>query len=84
VGALRHPAGDFLSDSPECNRECNAPKEIHRLRAHSREWERGSQSGPWDLQLLERSVADDVEPCPTINQRMMQLHVGDDKGGDKW
>jgi hypothetical protein len=24
--------------SPECNRECDAPKGIHRLRAHSGEW----------------------------------------------
>jgi hypothetical protein len=31
--------------------------------------------GSWDLQLLERSMADDVEPSPTINQDMMQLHV---------
>jgi hypothetical protein len=28
--------------SPECNRECDAPKGIHWLRAHSREWARGS------------------------------------------
>jgi hypothetical protein len=42
------------------------------------------QSGPWDLQLLERSVADDIEPNPTINQHMMQLHVGNDRGGDDW
>jgi hypothetical protein len=28
--------------SPECNRECDAPKGIHRLRAHSGEWARGS------------------------------------------
>jgi hypothetical protein len=34
---------------PECNRECDAPKGIHRLRAHSKEWARGSQSGSWDL-----------------------------------
>jgi hypothetical protein len=30
---------------PECNRECDAPKGIHRLRAHSGEWTRGSESG---------------------------------------
>jgi hypothetical protein len=69
--------------SPECNRECDAHKGIHRLRAHSGEWARGSQSGSWDLQLLEHSVADDVEPSPTINQHMMQLHIGDDRGGDE-
>jgi hypothetical protein len=40
--------------------------------------------GTLDLQLLERSVADDVEPCSTINQHMMQLHVGHDRGGDVW
>jgi hypothetical protein len=57
--------------SPECKRECDAPKGIHRLRAHSGEWARGSQSGSWDLQLLERSMTDDVEPSPTINQEMM-------------
>jgi hypothetical protein len=27
--------------------------------------------GTWDLQLLERSMTDDVEPSPTINQDMM-------------
>jgi hypothetical protein len=70
--------------SPECNRECDAPKGIHRLRAHSGEWVRGSQSGSWDLQLLERSMTDDVKPSSTINQDMMQLHVGDDRGGDEW
>jgi hypothetical protein len=31
---------------PKCNRECEAPKGIHRLRAHSGEWTRGSQSRP--------------------------------------
>jgi hypothetical protein len=66
---LRNVELDVLSVevflSPECNRECDAPKGIHRLRAHSGEWARGSQSGSWDLQLLERSVADDVEPSPT-------------------
>jgi hypothetical protein len=69
--------------SPECYRECDAPKEIHRLWAHSREWTRGSQSGPWDLQLLEYSMADDVESSPTIDQHMVQPHVGDDRGGDE-
>jgi hypothetical protein len=68
---------------PECNRELDAPKGIHRLSAHSREWMRGSQSRPWDLQLPERSVADDVEPSPTIDQNMMQLDVGNDRGGDE-
>jgi hypothetical protein len=68
---------------PECNRESDAPKGIHRLSAHSREWTRGSQSGPWDLQLPERSVADDVEPSPTVDQNMMQLDVGNDRGGDE-
>jgi hypothetical protein len=57
---------------------CDAPKGIYRLRAHSREWARGSQSGSQDLQLLERSVANYIEPSPTIYQHMMQLHVGDD------
>jgi hypothetical protein len=70
--------------SPECNRECDAPKGIHQWRAHSGEWVRGSQSGSWDLELLERSMADDIEPSPTINKDMMQLHVGDDRGGDEW
>jgi hypothetical protein len=42
-----------------------------------------SQSGPWDLQLPERSVADDVEPSPTVDQNMMQLDVGNDRGGDE-
>jgi hypothetical protein len=64
---------------PECNRERDAPKGIHRLRAHSGEWTRGSQSGPLDLQLPERSVADDVVPSPTVDQDVMQLDVGDDR-----
>jgi hypothetical protein len=68
---------------PECNRECDAPKGKYRLSAHSREWTRGSQSGPWDLQLPKHSVADDVEPSPTVDQNMMQLDVGNDKGGDE-
>ena len=49
------------------------------MSTHSREWTRGSQLGPWDLQLLERSVADDVEPSPTVDQNMMQLDVGNDR-----
>jgi hypothetical protein len=57
---------------PECYRECDAPKGIHQLRAHSGEWTGGSQSGPWDLQLLECSMADEVEPSPTVNQNMVQ------------
>jgi hypothetical protein len=85
---LRNIELDILSAevflSLECNRECDAPKGIHRLRAHSGEWARGSQSGSRDLQLLECSVADDVEPSSTINQHMMQLHVGNDRGGDEW
>jgi hypothetical protein len=40
--------------------------------------------GPWDLQLLECSIADDVEACPSVNQNMVQSHVGDDRGGDEW
>jgi hypothetical protein len=36
------------------------------------------------LQLLERHMADDVEACPTVNQHMVQPHVGDDRGGDVW
>jgi hypothetical protein len=52
---------------PECNRECDAPKGIHRLWAHSREWARGSQLRPWDLQLLECSMADDDEAGPSVN-----------------
>jgi hypothetical protein len=31
---------------PECYRECDASKGIHRLWAHSGEWARGSQPGP--------------------------------------
>jgi hypothetical protein len=29
-------------------------------------------------------MTDDVEPSPAVNQDMMQLHVGDDRGGDEW
>jgi hypothetical protein len=36
------------------------------------------------LQLLERSMVDDVEACPTVNQHMVQPHVGDDRGDDEW
>jgi hypothetical protein len=68
---------------PECNWEHDAPKGIHRLHAHSGEWLRGSQSGPWDLQLPERSVADDIEPSPTVDQDVMQLDVGGDRGSDE-
>jgi hypothetical protein len=68
---------------PECNQERDAHKGIHRLSAHSGEWTRGSQSGPWDLQLLECSMADDVESSPTVNQNMVQPHVGNDRGGDE-
>jgi hypothetical protein len=67
----------------ECNRERNAPKGIQRLSAHSVEWTRGSQSGPWDLKLPEHSVADDVEPSLTVDQNMIQLDVGNDRGGDE-
>jgi hypothetical protein len=39
---LRNIELDILSAevflSPECNRECDAAKGIHQLRAHSREW----------------------------------------------
>jgi hypothetical protein len=52
---------------PECNRQRDTPKGIHRLGAHSGEWTRGSQSGPWDLQLPERGLADDVEPSPSVD-----------------
>jgi hypothetical protein len=48
----------------ECYRECDALKWIHQLWAHSREWARGSQPGPWDLQLLECSMTDDIEAAP--------------------
>jgi hypothetical protein len=56
---------------PECYRECDAPKGIHRMWPHSREWARGTQSGPWNLQLLECSMTDDVEASPTVNQDMV-------------
>jgi hypothetical protein len=68
---------------PKCYQECDAPKGIHRLWAHSREWARGSQPGPWDLQLLECSMTDDVEAGPSVNQNMVHPHVGDDRGGDE-
>jgi hypothetical protein len=32
--------------SPECNQECDAPKGVHWLRAHSREWEEGPSRDP--------------------------------------
>jgi hypothetical protein len=68
---------------PKCYRECDAPKGIHRLWAHSEEWARGSQPGPWDLQPLECNMTDDVEVDPSVNQNMVQLHVGDDTGNDE-
>jgi hypothetical protein len=46
---LRNVELDVLSAevflSTECNWECDAPKGIHRLWAHSGEWARGSQPG---------------------------------------
>jgi hypothetical protein len=66
----------------ECNQECDAPKGIHRLWAHSGQWARGSQPRPWDLQLLECSMTDDVEADPSVNLNMVQPHVGDDRSGD--
>ena len=85
---LRNVELDVLSVkvllSPECNRECDAPKGIHRLWAHSGEWARGSQTGPRDLQLFQCSMVDDVEACSAVNQHMMQPHIGDDRGGDEW
>jgi hypothetical protein len=72
---LRNVELDVLSAEvllrPKCNRECDTPKGIHRLRAHAGEWARGSQSRYWDLQLLECSMTDEVEPNSTINQDMM-------------
>jgi hypothetical protein len=68
---------------PECYRNCDAPKGIHRLWAHFGEWVRGSQPGPWNLQLLECSMTDDVEAGPSVNQNMVQPHVSDDRGGDE-
>jgi hypothetical protein len=80
---LRNVELDVLSVEvllgPECYQECDAPEGIHRLWAHSREWARGTQSGPWKLQLLECSMTDDVEASPSINQNMVQPHVGDDR-----
>jgi hypothetical protein len=35
------------------------------------------------LQLLKRSMADDVEACSAVNQHMVQSHVGDDRSGDE-
>jgi hypothetical protein len=29
-------------------------------------------------------MADDIEPSPTVNQNMVQQHVGNDRGGDEW
>jgi hypothetical protein len=49
----------------------------------SGEWARGSQPGPWDLQLLECSMTDDVESGPSVNQNMVQPHVCYDRGGDE-
>ena len=40
--------------------------------------------GSRDLQLLKRSMADDVEACSAVNQDMVQSHVGDDRSGDEW
>jgi hypothetical protein len=69
---------------PECYQEYDALKGIHQLWAHSEEWSRGSQPGPWDLQLLECSMTDDVEAGPSVNQDMVQPHVSDDRGSNEW
>jgi hypothetical protein len=47
---LRNVELDVLSAevllSPECNQECDAPKGIHRLRAHPGEWREGPSRDP--------------------------------------
>jgi hypothetical protein len=79
----RNALGAEVFLGPKRNRERDAPKGIHRLRAHPEEWARGSQLGFWDLELLERSMADDVEVGPTVDQHVVQPYVGDDGGGDE-
>ena len=67
---------------PERDRQCDALQREHRMWAHSGEWVRGSQLGLRDLQLLECCIADDVEASPTINQHVIEPHVGYDRSGD--
>ena len=49
--------------------------------AHSGEWARGSQLGLRDLQLLECCIPDDVEAGPTVDQHVIEPHVGYDRSG---
>src|SRR6185503_13153125 len=67
---------------PERDRQSDAPQREHQMWAHSREWARGSQLGLWDLQLLERCIADDVEAGPTVEQHMIEPDAGYDRSGD--
>ena len=39
------------------------------------------QLGLRDLQLLERCIADDIEASPTIDQHVIEPHVGYDRSG---
>jgi hypothetical protein len=73
-----------VSLRPKCNRERYAPEGIYRLWAHPGEWARGPQPGPRDLQLLECCMVDDIEVSPSVNQHVVQPHVGDNRGGDEW
>jgi hypothetical protein len=49
---------------PECNRECDAPKGIHRLSAHSAEWTKGSQTGPGIRSFLNAAWLMTLRPAP--------------------
>jgi hypothetical protein len=68
---------------PKCNRERYAPEGIHGLRAHPGEWTRGPQPGSRDLQLPGCCMADDIEAGPSVDQHVVQPHVGDNRGGDE-
>jgi hypothetical protein len=65
---------------PKCNWECYAPEGIYGLRAHPREWTRGPQPRPRNLQLSECCMADDIEAGPSVDQHVMWPHVGDNRG----
>jgi hypothetical protein len=56
---------------PKCNRERYAPEGIYGLWAHPREWARGPQPRPRNLQLPECCMADDIEAGPSVDQHVM-------------
>jgi hypothetical protein len=51
---------------PECNRERDAPKGIHRLNAHSGEWTRGPSRDPGICSCLNAALLMTLSPAPPL------------------